>query len=51
VKFNTDSFCGGHQVYLAKGKDLGGNEYADPTRAHPDVMAKRGASGKYKHAH
>jgi hypothetical protein len=51
VKFNNDSFCGGHQVYLAKGKDLGGNRYADPGRAYPDVMERRGASGKYKHAH
>ena len=51
VKFNRDSFSGGHNVYLAKGRDLGGNEYADPTRAYPEVMALRGASGKYKHSH
>jgi hypothetical protein len=51
VKFNQEKFAGAHQVYLAKGRDLGGNVYADPTRAYPEVLAKRGASGKYKHSH
>jgi len=51
VKFNEERFGGAHQVYLAQGKDLGGNVYADPTRSYPEVMAKRGASSRYKNAH
>ncbi len=51
VKFNEEQFAGGHQVYLAKGRDLGGNSYADPTRAYPEVMAKRGESNRYKNSH
>jgi len=51
VKFANDKFDGAHVVYLARGEDRGGNVYADPTRSYPEVMEKRGASGKYKHAH
>jgi hypothetical protein len=51
VKFNQERFAGMHQVYLAKGRDLGGNTYADPTKAYPDVLKRRGESGKYKHSH
>lgn len=51
VKFNEEKFDGAHQVYLARGRDLGGNRYADPTRAYPEVMAKRGASSRYKNSH
>jgi len=51
VKFNQEKFDGTHVVYLAKGRDLGGNQYADPTRAYPEVMAKRGMSGHYKNSH
>ncbi len=51
VKFNQEQFAGGHQVYLAKGRDLGGNSYADPTRAYPEVMAARGESSRYKNSH
>jgi hypothetical protein len=50
-KFNEEKFAGAHQVYLAKGRDLGGNRYADPTRAYPEVMAARGATTRYKNAH
>jgi hypothetical protein len=50
-KFNEERFAGAHQVYLAKGRDLGGNRYADPSRAYPEVMAARGASTRYKNAH
>lgn len=50
-KFNEERFAGAHQVYLAKGRDLGGNRYADPTRTYPEVMAARGASTRYKNAH
>lgn len=51
VKFNEERFNGMHQVYLASGRDLGGNRYADPSRAYPEVMAKRAASMRYKGAH
>jgi hypothetical protein len=51
VRFNYDLFAGAHQVYLAQGRDLGGNRYADPSRSYPDVMKLRGASGRYKNSH
>jgi hypothetical protein len=51
VKFNETSFAGMHQVYLARGVDHGGNEYADPKRSYPEVMARRGESSAYKNAH
>jgi hypothetical protein len=51
VKFNQEGFAGGHQVYLAKGRDLGDNVYADPTKAYPEVMRKRGESSRYKNSH
>lgn len=51
AKFNQEIFDGGHVVYLAKGEDHAGNEYADPTRAYPEVMAKRGMSKFYKGSH
>jgi hypothetical protein len=50
-KFNDEQFAGAHQIYLAKGRDLGGNHYADPTRTYPEVMAARGASSRYKNSH
>lgn len=51
VKFNYARFGGAHHVYLAQGRDLGGNTYADPTRAYPEVMKARGESSRYKNAH
>jgi ectoine hydroxylase-related dioxygenase (phytanoyl-CoA dioxygenase family) len=51
VKFNTEKFAGTHVVYLAQGKDLGGNTYADPTKSYPEVIAKRGMSSAYKNSH
>jgi ectoine hydroxylase-related dioxygenase (phytanoyl-CoA dioxygenase family) len=51
VKYNNEKFDGMHQVYLARGKDLGGNVYADPTKANPEMMAKRLTSTKYKSSH
>jgi ectoine hydroxylase-related dioxygenase (phytanoyl-CoA dioxygenase family) len=51
VKFNEEAFAGGHVVYLAQGRDRGGNTYADPARAHHEVMAKRGVSTRYKNSH
>lgn len=51
VKFNQQRLAGTHQVYLARGRDLGGNVYADPTRAYPEIMIKRGQSSAYKNSH
>lgn len=51
VKFSEEKFAGAHQVYLAKGRDLGGNRYADPTKQYPELMAARGASSRYKNSH
>ncbi|WP_404423387.1 phytanoyl-CoA dioxygenase family protein [Nibricoccus sp. IMCC34717] len=51
VKFATERFAGAHHVYLAKGLDHGGNVYADPKRAYPEVLAKRGESTRYKNSH
>ncbi len=31
----------GHQIYLARGVDLAGNTYADPTRAYPELAKWR----------
>jgi ectoine hydroxylase-related dioxygenase (phytanoyl-CoA dioxygenase family) len=30
-----------HQIYLARGRDRAGNVYADPSRAHSELMAER----------
>jgi ectoine hydroxylase-related dioxygenase (phytanoyl-CoA dioxygenase family) len=49
VKFAD--FKGAHQVYMARGRDLGGNTYADPTKSYPEVMKTRGASTRYKNSH
>lgn len=51
VKFNEQAFGGAHQVYLAKGRDIGGNVYADPGRAYPEVLARRGVSTMYRNSH
>ncbi len=51
VRFDQEKFAGTHQVYLARGRDLGGNLYADPTRSYPEVLEKRGFSGRYRHSH
>jgi len=51
VRFNQGRFDGAHHVYLAKGRDLGGNSYADPGRRYPEVMARRGESGRYRSSH
>lgn len=51
VRFNHEAFDGAHHVYLARGKDRGGNSYADPTRAYPEVLARRGMSTAYKNSH
>jgi len=49
VKFAD--FKGAHQVYLARGRDLGGNTYAATTRAYPEVMEVRSGSSRHKNSH
>lgn len=51
VKFNYEKFGGIHQVYLARGKDIGGNTYADPTRSYPELMEKRAAATSFRNSH
>jgi hypothetical protein len=38
-----------HQIYLARGKDLAGNSYADPGKAYPEMARFRQQSGKKFH--
>jgi hypothetical protein len=38
-----------HHLYLARGKDLSGNVYGDPTRAYPDLARFRAKHGKNGH--
>jgi len=38
VKWAEES---GHQIYLARGKDLAGNRYADPDKAYPELAKWR----------
>ena len=51
AKFDQDRFDGTHVVYLARGRDRGGNTYADPTKSYPEILAKRGLSSRYKNSH
>ncbi len=51
VQFDQGKFDGTHVVYLARGRDLGGNVYADPTKSYPDVIEKRGLSKRYRNSH
>ena len=51
VKFNEEKFAGLHQVYLARGRNVAGNVYADPARANPELLARRAASGAYRNSH
>lgn len=51
VKFNEARFAGMHQVYLARGRDLGGNRYAEPGRAYPEVMRLRRESTRHQNSH
>jgi ectoine hydroxylase-related dioxygenase (phytanoyl-CoA dioxygenase family) len=51
VKFNQEKLTGVHNVYLARGKNLAGNLYADPTRSYPELVARRSSSTAYKNSH
>jgi ectoine hydroxylase-related dioxygenase (phytanoyl-CoA dioxygenase family) len=50
VKFNTDwRGRSVHQIYLARGRDRAGNNYADPTRVYESLARYR--ETKIKHSH
>jgi hypothetical protein len=51
ARVNPARFAGGHRVSLAKGRDRGGNSYAEPARAYPEVTANRGESSRFRHGH
>lgn len=38
-----------HQLYLAKGRDIGGNDYADPSKAYHELARFRAKHGKNGH--
>lgn len=42
VRFDHEGVGHKHQIFLARGRDRAGNVYADPTRAHPELVATRG---------
>ena len=48
VKFNHEKFDH-HQIYLARGRDLAGNTYADPSRSYENLARYRETSGKNGH--
>jgi len=45
----SDAARGFHQVYLARGRDHAGNEYADPTKSYPHLAHYREQHGKSGH--
>lgn len=49
VKYNADQFGHYHQIYLARGRDLAGNHYADPSKTYPELARYRLQSGKKFH--
>ncbi|MSU69591.1 MAG: phytanoyl-CoA dioxygenase family protein [Opitutaceae bacterium] len=49
VKFNHEKVGQHHQIYLARGRDLGNNLYADPAHAYPEKMKSRAERGKNSH--
>jgi hypothetical protein len=49
VKLNQDHCGQWHQIYLARGKDLAGNKYADPTQSYPHLARYREKSGRKGH--
>lgn len=49
TRFNAERMGGTHQIYLARGRDLAGNEYGDPGRAYAELERQRKQSGKKFH--
>lgn len=48
VKYNSEAGFY-HQIYLARGRDLAGNQYGDPQRPRPDLVAAR--TGRIRRGH
>lgn len=51
VKFNDEQLRGLHNVYLARGRNLAGNTYADPSKSYPELVSQRSSSTAYKNSH
>ncbi|MCC6414796.1 MAG: phytanoyl-CoA dioxygenase family protein [Opitutaceae bacterium] len=49
VKLNQEMAGSYHHIYLARGRDLGGNTYGDPTKAYPELARFRAKHGKNGH--
>jgi ectoine hydroxylase-related dioxygenase (phytanoyl-CoA dioxygenase family) len=51
VKFTQGKSAMGHshQIYLARGRDLAGNIYADPTKSYPELARYREQHVKHSH--
>jgi len=49
VKLDPALNAGSHQIYLARGRDLAGNDYADPSKEYPELARYREKSGKKFH--
>jgi len=49
VKMNEEFSGKWHQVYLARGKDRAGNQYADPTKSYENMARYREEGGKRGH--
>ncbi|GAA2033556.1 hypothetical protein GCM10009839_37480 [Catenulispora yoronensis] len=47
VRFNHEEVGDRHQIYLARGVDRAGNQYADPTVPNPALVAHRGTGQNY----
>ncbi|WP_428966534.1 phytanoyl-CoA dioxygenase family protein [Micromonospora fluostatini] len=47
VRFRHDVVGHKHQIFLARGRDRAGNVYADPGRAHPELVATRGKGQRF----
>ena len=49
VRFHAELMQGLHQIYLARGRDVAGNQYADSGKAYPELARYREQSGKKFH--
>jgi hypothetical protein len=38
-----------HQIYLARGRDLAGQAYADPTKRYEELFQQRTSAGRKGH--
>jgi len=49
TRFNHEKYGQYHHIYLARGRDHAGNEYADPRRDYREVVELRSKHGKTGH--